>query len=414
MKTNKLGTSTIALLSLTLASLSGHAESEKTAPNHLTVHEWGTFTSLQGSDGVVQQGLQHEEESLPAFVHGRDPLHEPQPGAPAGRPPGCRGKCLEFGTLANTPLAVTQKMETPVLYFYSNAAQHVDIGVRFPQGIISQYYPNPVDFSPAIGGVSSLSGGSVKFSVDVVKNAITPPVVEPTSIYAPARNTKADSVVSGSESERMIFYRGVGNFIAATQVTSKEGGIQIHNTGNERLSAVFLLNVTQDGGSILPLGGLAGQGNLNVGASEVSRLQGHSSPFSSLLPFAGGLLKKALESSGLYADESQAMVDTWKRSYFKNPGLRVIYILSREETDRILPISVQPQPDSLVRTLVGRIEVVLDTEEQALLKAIHEQKEQFDVSTLGRFGEAKLRRLAQITPDWNEQNTIQTLLTKFP
>lgn len=44
------------------------------------VHEWGTFTSLQGSDGRVMDGLHHTEELLPAFVHGRlasgDGLHK--------------------------------------------------------------------------------------------------------------------------------------------------------------------------------------------------------------------------------------------------------------------------------------------------------------------------------------------------
>src|SRR4051794_35372590 len=35
----------------------------------LIVHEWGTFTSMQGSAGADLEGLQHETESLPAFVH---------------------------------------------------------------------------------------------------------------------------------------------------------------------------------------------------------------------------------------------------------------------------------------------------------------------------------------------------------
>ena len=32
-------------------------------------HEWGTFTSLVGSNGVTQNGMYHEDEHLPDFVH---------------------------------------------------------------------------------------------------------------------------------------------------------------------------------------------------------------------------------------------------------------------------------------------------------------------------------------------------------
>ncbi|NBO39532.1 hypothetical protein EBU99_13220, partial [bacterium] len=33
-----------------------------------TVHEWGTFTSLVGADGSLQQGMFGEDEPLPSFV----------------------------------------------------------------------------------------------------------------------------------------------------------------------------------------------------------------------------------------------------------------------------------------------------------------------------------------------------------
>lgn len=61
------------------------------------------------------------------------------------------------------------------------------------------------------------------------------------------------------------------------------------------------------------------------------------------------------------------MTNTWKNSYFRNPGLRVLYILSRAETDRILPLRIDPQPQEVVRSLVGRIEVFTDAEENQLL-----------------------------------------------
>jgi len=38
---------------------------------HLIVHEWGTFLSVQGSDGVVLGGMVESEEDLPIFVRER-------------------------------------------------------------------------------------------------------------------------------------------------------------------------------------------------------------------------------------------------------------------------------------------------------------------------------------------------------
>jgi hypothetical protein len=37
--------------------------------NTYQLHEWGTFTTVAGSDGVLLEGLQREEERLPPFVY---------------------------------------------------------------------------------------------------------------------------------------------------------------------------------------------------------------------------------------------------------------------------------------------------------------------------------------------------------
>ena len=37
----------------------------------LVVHEWGTFLTMNGSDGITLDGMYHEEHALPPFVHSR-------------------------------------------------------------------------------------------------------------------------------------------------------------------------------------------------------------------------------------------------------------------------------------------------------------------------------------------------------
>ena len=408
----------------------------------------GLSLSLQGSDGKVQEGLQHEEEQLPSFVHNRDPLNEaispllsadyrhkrrhpapfvpdpdpipsytqdPDPNPyPTPDPTHHCGKCTEFFTFAGTPLAVTQKMETPVVYFYTDQERKVKVDIGFPNGIISQYYPAPTEFSPAIGDVTSLSGGQVSFDVDVIPDsagALNIPTVDSGNIYAPSREVASNYLRSGSETERFIFYRGLGNFSTDFQVTSRGGALTLHNRGADPVASVFLVYVTEGGGAIRQLNSIAGHGAQEVSAATVNQLTASQLPIQDFLAQADPVLTHALISSGLYTDEAQAMTNTWKKSYFRTPGLRVLYALSRQETEHILPMHVTPQPESLIRTLVGRVEVMRDTDEQALLAAIHARGQAADISSLGRFAEAKLRRLLQLTADPNDQRSIQALIS---
>jgi len=85
----------------------------------LVVHEWGTYTSVQASDGHSLGGVHHEDEALPAWVHRRN-LNDPQN--------------YYFEQLPEEP---RQQLETPVLYFYSPTARDVEVSVSFPQGIAS-------------------------------------------------------------------------------------------------------------------------------------------------------------------------------------------------------------------------------------------------------------------------------------
>src|SRR5439155_21558508 len=64
-------------------------------------------------------------------------------------------------------------------------------------------------------------------------------------------------------------------------------------------------------------------------------------------------LKQALIASGLYEKESAAMIKTWRYSWFEE-GTRVFYILQQQITDAVLPLTIEPRPEELVRVLVGR------------------------------------------------------------
>ena len=89
------------------------------------IHEWGTFLGMSGSDGSSLDGMYHEEHALPAFVHSRSRDQLRLPGSKL-------------------------KGETPVIYFYTDRPQSVRIGVRFPKGVWTQWYPQAVRVEPSV------------------------------------------------------------------------------------------------------------------------------------------------------------------------------------------------------------------------------------------------------------------------
>lgn len=364
-----------------------------TARAQLVVHEWGTFTSLVGSDGKAQNGMYYEDEELPSFVHNFGSSSFRQ----SAKPPKCPGHPKVPCEFLQGQM-ITQKMETPVVYFYSDRSQKVDFNVSFPGGIISQSYPAATQSHPkAIPGVE-LKNGFAHYEVNILKDALTaPPFVEPSSIYSHARNVASDLIQVGQETEKFIFYRGLGEFKTKLLTTSKDGNLRILNQGMERIPAVFLIYRNAQGqGDLLSLGKVDAQKEVVVHAAKIQEMQSSVQTHSHFLKKARGHLLQSLTDAGLYKDEALSMVDTWESGYFKTPGLRILYVLSGQEVDEILPVEIAPQPDELKRVFVGRIEILLDTTEEAVLSQIIEQASAYDVHQLGRMAQPILLRVREL------------------
>ena len=69
MKCASILSTLIALLAIAVTGVGfGSPGSPAPPPEKLVVHEWGTFLTVQGSDGVTLGGMVDSEESLPGFV----------------------------------------------------------------------------------------------------------------------------------------------------------------------------------------------------------------------------------------------------------------------------------------------------------------------------------------------------------
>jgi hypothetical protein len=206
------------------------------SPQGLTVHEWGTFTSVAGIDGMaVDWRPAGGPTDLPCFVAMSDPSNAKVVGyGPANLLGGREGE----GKI---------RMETPVLYFYSPKEATVNVGVSFPHGLITEYYPTnakvgPSNLASAIKDVRSATGTIEWNNVRVMPGAKESyPLEAGPSHYYAARRTESDPLQVGNQKEKFLFYRGIASFQPpiAAQVNAN-GTIDVTNLGDERVPAIVL------------------------------------------------------------------------------------------------------------------------------------------------------------------------------
>jgi hypothetical protein len=347
---------------------------QKTSPavNQLTVHEWGTFTSIAGRDGVALDWRPLNGPSdLPKFVH---TIQEGSEGLRHSR------------VLGKGDMTARVRMETPVLYFYAPSEMDVSVKVDFPKGKITEWYPQARDASAGIdwGKLKVMPGKTLNF-----------PVESAHSHYYPARETDAAPVQVCStdgkpgQQEKFLFYRGVGTFDLPLSVKLEGDSVVLKNTGKDEIKSLIIFENR---------GGKIGYRLVDAFTGEMT----HERPtldknMDALLED----LKQILVASGLYEKEATAMIKTWRNSWFEE-GLRVFYILPRKTTDEILPVTIEPRPVELVRVLVGRAEVITPQMEKTVQQQLSllrdsspqvRQNAEREIRKYGRFSEPILKRL---------------------
>jgi hypothetical protein len=310
----------------------------------VTVHEWGTFTSVTGIDGEsVAWAPLRAAADLPCFVHSV---------GPAKYWPGL------------------VRMETPVDYFYTQTPARISVHVDFPDGTITEWYPKAVQANQTIdwNDLNILPGAT-----------LTLPSSKGASRYYAARETDSAPLQSGNENEKVLFYRGMGNFKVPLEPTAVGNGIFLRNIGAETIPLAILFE-NQDG---------------RIGYRVVRDLKNSTELYApdpnASFDSLRSDLTAALEQSGLYPKEAAAMIETWRDSWFEQ-GMRVIYLMPRAAVDKVLPLRVTPAPRETQRVFVGRVELLSPWTERTIRAAM----ETNDTKTLDRFERFLAPFLAQI------------------
>jgi hypothetical protein len=332
----------------------------------LVVHEWGTFTSVAGQDGraVEWQPLSGPSD-LPCFVRVLNPV------------------CIKCVTPVSVLPAIraTVRMETPVLYFYSPEEVTARVQVRFPQGLITEWYPHAVVPVPSPLGAISQSMGAIDWAQVVVKpntNPAFPSEPGPSHYYA-ARETDAAPVVVGAQPEKFLFYRGLASFPVPVRATVEDDGqIAVSKAGRHALGRLILFENRN---------GRIGYRVIDAaGERVVIAPPALDSSFAALRAD----LERTLVETGLYPREAAAMVETWRDSWFE-AGMRVFYIVPRAAVDDILPLTIDPRPASVARAFVGRLELITPAVEADVELAVR-TNDMKRLTSYGRFLEPIVER----------------------
>ena len=347
------------------------------ADERMTIHEWGTFTALQDSDGRQLGGINIDDEPVPEFVHNlrRDLLRRPQ--------------ALHQYDMKGVPMRhpqITLRLETPVMYFYppeeAKTPTTMDVRVDFRSGWLTEFYPFAAPRAEGLqqqgrfGALKPTTTSTLSWTNLKVGTSGSIPETDSHVWLAPRKPESATVTAENGESERYLFYRGVGNFDAPLRVISDEEHetYKLRSNFGQTLSAskkiavgpLWLVNIRK--------GGVCAYrtiDSIQVSGDKDEDLFAGRRDFAADDYAEGNLdrlstdMHRALMAEGLFADEATAMLDTWKRAYFKSPGLRLFFLVPRVWTDYYLPLTLS-RPANVERVMVARIELISE-EQRALL-----------------------------------------------
>ncbi|HVJ84025.1 MAG TPA: hypothetical protein VM452_00195 [Caulifigura sp.] len=416
------------------AALAGDGKEKPQSP--LIVHEWGTFTSFAGTDGVNLEFRPLVTNDLPGFVY-------------------FPNKLAVFGK--KTYIA-RQRMETPVTYFYSDVEREVNVSVAFRQGRLTEFYPPPVSHETKLasdnktvveervdwGKVHILPNRSMTTSVvnpevaervnrhvamglvpwmDGINSYYRARETDSSLLYvrrhpeSPHLSSAASIDFKGDHFEKFLFYRGLGQIdLPLKAVALNDDRVHVENRTPQEIRGGLVVHYEGRRLRFAPIGPVAG------GAQIETPLPAW--PSVEMTDQFGALdqeLTKLLVAEGLYEKEAASMVNTWRDSWYREPGLRVFFFVPQSQTDEVLPLTIEPKPDQVVRVLVARTELMTPSEERQLVSLLERTMKDSSaikelirsLSARGRLAEPALRRAAAIGKVTNVNELLDQVLPQI-
>ena len=367
----------------------------------LEVHEWGTFAVLSGSDGnhVPWYAPSVELARLPGFV--------------SKTGPGKSGYS-------------TVRMETPVIYFYPGKTMEVSVEVAFTNGTISETFPHSIgeataDTAPGTRSVNGKWTGTLLPPADRAALAEIPtiPDSEYPEPYAAARDVPEAWIFKSNlkeipglevqphfpQVEKFIFYREAGDGRIPMDASMKDDQVTVTNTDEEGIPYAVALRVRGAKAAWVAIPGIPGRIAAHESPKYLTRiaLPQADRPLDEVESELAAQWKKALAEDGLTSAEASAMVETWRKTWFRESGDRILALVPRKVTDAMLPLKITPAPEKTERVFVARIEMISPEREEALVRLLNSSKSpgekelaEFQELDFGRFGNGALEAATRL------------------
>jgi hypothetical protein len=338
----------------------------------LVVHEWGTITTKHYANGNTAGGMNFVDkaEALPKFVHHiKDDVL----------------RALSKGQRSiDAHPDVTMRLETPVIYFYPlkafDKSKPIHVGVKFKGGLLNEFYPDArasyegIRFEQREGAdragqtrLTEHTASSLDWMNLLIGGDWPGPATDATVWTAPRQVLAADVKARTGESERYLFYRGVARlhslFRTRHDPVTREVTLMnpidqpILHKGPVTVPALWLVSSNGNGKvSFKEFGPLMLTSDQHQILAKVSAGFPRTAYSTKNVGDLRGSVREALISNGLYADEADAMLNTWKHAYFDEKGTRILYIVPSMWADHHLPLSFSV-PAEVVRVYIGRIDL---------------------------------------------------------
>jgi hypothetical protein len=294
-------------------------------------HEWGVFRVNQDAD-FANAELRADWDTLPPFIYG-----------------------YIKGRVVPQHWGAVEIRFQPLIFFYSGEPLNARVKIAFPGGMPGVWYP--ATHRPSIEGAQKQPkiGDALEWSISIKQPQplqrlrATPPQVAADHWIARARKVKSDDIYANFgpgnfdvEREKFIFYDGLFPQGKWTKIVVDGDNVKLTSQVAHPVFDVTIVDRRKDKPRIARIEKLDAKKTVD----QVEFVEADASRF---VAEASKKLLEQLVAAGLYEDEAQTLIDSWKKDMFDTPGVNVFYRLPQSEYDVRMPLSIAPIPNSTVR-----------------------------------------------------------------
>ncbi len=373
------------------------------------VHEWGVWRVHHDVE-LANADMRATWDELPPFVYGQT-------------------MSRDFPRHWDEPKVVKK----PVIFFHAPKAMEADVRVDFASGVPAVWWPatqTPAYQGEDFRGRSVAPERPVKYlewklhlKQSLWNNRQLPELkpVAKTHWMNVLRGVKCDDVYApvgqrnfGLEREKFVYYDGLLPRGDAVSVTVAKERVSLKNQAKFAVLDVWIIDNRDAKPRLgrLPLLDAESAKDVDLTAAKDEHWAED----------AGKALTAQLHDAGLNEDEAAALTTIWAAEFFHSAGVTLLYRLPQEEYDRLLPLTIKPRPEKVVR--VGLVQQVLVQPEMAariarLVRQLDDDEfakreaAQQELTKMGRAAFGELRRLKATTTAPEAKRRLEELLEKL-